>query len=541
MPRMSAKKQQKPLDSPPLEAQTPKQPDPQPISKAETSGWVPEGFEPDVPRAETVEWIPVGPPRPIPIKQEAERETPSAPPVDPTPIPETHKTRSKRENTVIDRINALTSWEGIHVYVYRHGPMINKIGNHMVKKYITPFDEDDILKDRGLGSGVYEFLVNYQDPKTRKRGLIDSGKLAIINMQYPPRIPKGEWIDDPQNQELWGWVKTVIDQEELAKNPPATKLEANPWEEIIKEELKASREDSKLLREQMNALMNRKPSEEDSLMKTVLATVLPIVAQKFVQDPKPDPSQALLMQYLMKQLEAKNETAAPKTAAEQLEAQIELQKKLDEVYGGRGAERTHSRKSGTQELISDIAQYLGQPLADALKPVLQVVAAGMVQSQLQAQQQQRMNPGGMPQPQMQQTPPPQVPELVEAPQPTPAPTRMTVVPPRVDNRPLIADIAEAALRHLRNGQSGFEFGDWYQETYGEEEFRQARLQGMAQIRKDLESTHLWPQFEQFDVDHLLEDFVTWEAAEDEDEEDDEDALDKMREWAKPVREEVPVA
>lgn len=94
-----------------------------------------------------------------------------------------------------------------NIYLYRVEPVIDRTRGGD-KKYIMcyqePLNEDKILADHG--SGRYKAVLNFKKPAANQGDEIDSYYFDILNLQYPPKIPQGEWTDDPRNRR-WAWAK----------------------------------------------------------------------------------------------------------------------------------------------------------------------------------------------------------------------------------------------------------------------------------------------------------------------------------------------
>ena len=423
------------------------------------------------------------------------------------------------EPTVLDRIANLESMEGVYIYVYRQRPITNRLlnGNRHVniRRWDQKFDAHDLMME--AGSGAYLIQCTRLDPVTGKRPMFDSGEVKILNMNYPPRIPPGEWVDRTENSE-WQWAKDLI-----FKQPAPAAAGPDPLVEILREQIKNQNDQMAELRKEMRdtaATANKKDPGEQTII-SVLAPFIPVIVQKLTAappPPPPDPTRDLLMQYLMKQLDHKNEPATPPPdPMTLLDRQLELQKKIDEAAASRNTGTIRSRKTGTQEMITDIAEAV----APVLQPIVQVIAMGMAQ---QAQRNAQQQPQVQQQPQQPQTAPPAA-ELPPAPPPAPVAEQPQpgpqIVQPKV---PLMDVIAKEAVNHIEQDKTGEEFGDWYLEQYGEKEFAEAREQGKTRLLADLRAVPATSSFFSMypkQLEKLVSEFIRWQPAP-EDEDDDED-------------------
>lgn len=428
----------------------------------------------------------------------------------------------KPRSAIIDRINNLASWEGTRVYVYRHEPIVNElVGGKQttsVKRFDGPFDEQDIMEDPGLGSGLYELIVNRTDPATRQRRMIDSGMVNILNMKFPPKLPKGGWIDDARNKS-WEWARNITEKTDtpapvVATDPNTTLLA--PILAMLERQAQANQAEVQALRQMLMA-----KKDETSPLLAVLTPLLPILLQKLMQ-PGPDPMAGITAAIAL--LKESRPEAPPVTAPivvdrlADLEKELDFQKKLQELTGGGGSGR--SRKSAFQETITDLAESLGPILG----PPLQMVAAGMMQNM------QNQQHAAQPQPQQQPNAPGQ--ELIPIVEAAPG----KAGPQLVANPPTDQAIADAVLSHLRAGKDGFELGDWYLETYGEDEFQDIRVQGKPNLMADLRAIpNTWRFISEYvenkKLDQLLMEFFTWTPP---DEEEEPEEPKKAQQKAAPV-------
>lgn len=423
---------------------------------------------------------------------------------------------------ILQRLALLENWEDTYVYLYRTRPFTNKLLNgqrHVhVKRWDTLVDEEDILQE--AGSGAYLIQVTRRDPKTGIRRMFDSGEIRVLNMNHPPKIPTGEWVDDPRNKE-WEWARAIIfkvkDEEKAPPAPPPP----DPLIEILRDELKASRDELKDIRQEMN---KPKPDPNAGLV-TLIAPFIPAIVAK-ITAPAPTPADPFTQVAAVLKVvnEIRPATAESKDASSELERLLKVQKTLDEQYGGRsnGGGEQRSRKTGLQELIADCAPHVSQMLT----PVFQMVAMGM---------QQR---GGM-QGGMMQTgqPMPESAGLIPAaPQENNGWSNNGAPPeqpqqkpgPQLVKPPTIEALAQRFLSALQKDEDGFSVGDWYLETYGENEFIEARAQGKFRIIQDLQSVpNVWRflavYLEDKKLDRIITEFVTWTPGDgDDDDEDEED-------------------
>lgn len=461
-------------------------------------------------------------------------EQPEAPPTEQVIEIEPQKRRPGRpsrtdppvlRSAVIERVNNLKSWENTRVYAYRWEPFTDrKAGGKqsvMVKRFDGPFDEMDVLEDPGMGSGVYEFVVNQTDPATRQRKIIDSGVVRLLNMKYPPRIPQKEWVDDERNKD-WEWARNLCDKNEAPGSVPITPV-VDPLIGVFRDQIQAQREEARAQREEnqrlQTLLLTPKKNEGEQTFMSMLAPFVPAIVAKLTAAPAPAPPPPDPFAMMTAALEFMDKVRPPQantTATDplsELDRHLELQKKIEEAGGGRQSGR--SRKTGTQEMITEIASSI----APAVAPIFQVIAHGMMQAQKSGTAQQQPAPAPAPQPTVAAIAP-----VTE----TASINRPAAGPQIVKPRPTYEAVAEAAHEFLAKRKDGFELGDWFNETYGIEQFVEFRVQGKENLLTGLKATPSWGMISEFnetgELNKVLNEFLTWEPGDDDDDDEEEQEI-----------------
>lgn len=111
-------------------------------------------------------------------------------------------------------------WNYILWYVWRTAPTIDRRANGRVTnigKYSHYVDMERIKLDHG--SGAYRIDMTVRDPTGGKTTRIAQHYFQIMDLDYPPRVPPGEWIEAPEN-EAWRWAKAGIAEQAAAANAP---------------------------------------------------------------------------------------------------------------------------------------------------------------------------------------------------------------------------------------------------------------------------------------------------------------------------------
>ncbi len=112
--------------------------------------------------------------------------------------------------TFFERLATITQkeWEDdrAKIKLYRLAPIINRLmssEHKFVSIYNEPITEERLKVDHG--SGRYRLYLNYRAPG-QKDVEIDRVELDILDQNFPPKVPPGEWMDDNKNRQ-WAWAK----------------------------------------------------------------------------------------------------------------------------------------------------------------------------------------------------------------------------------------------------------------------------------------------------------------------------------------------
>ena len=211
------------------------------------------------------------------------------------------------------------------IYLYRVEPVIDRTRSgetKFINTYAEPVNEDRIMAD--YGSGRYKLILNFRKPGAETGDVIDSVYMDILNMKYPPKIPVGEWTDDPRNKK-WAWAKEAAGQ-------PAPPQATPTGVETLVDVMRVTGEMRKELREEMKA-------DAPAATATPAPPADPFdTAKKIMEMRANDPMVAALMQ----RLEAMDRSAEAARARE-----FDLQKELRQQAAAPAA----PQKSWIDQLI----------------------------------------------------------------------------------------------------------------------------------------------------------------------------------------------
>ena len=101
-----------------------------------------------------------------------------------------------------------------NVYVYRNEPITDRTRSgesKYIMQYAEPVDEDRLLADHG--SGRYKLMLNFRKAGAERGEAVDIAYISLLNTNFPPKIPPGEWVDDNRNRQ-WAWAKKYFPAEQ---------------------------------------------------------------------------------------------------------------------------------------------------------------------------------------------------------------------------------------------------------------------------------------------------------------------------------------
>jgi hypothetical protein len=377
------------------------------------------------------------------------------------------------------------------VKVYRREPCIDRLASGKDKhiaEYYQPIESEERIK-QDQGSGKYLLFLNYQGPKDGRLREIDKAFIDILDMHFPPKVPAGDWLEEPKNK-IWLWafpdygkppaaaaapsqssgvqdvletfktfdqIQTTLAAKAQAQQPVSSALATpatptadpfasgmsfakeilqmksdNPMVDMMRDELKDMRAEMRAERERSERLQNELRSKENQPpAKTGLGTLKEIIA---------DAQSIGILPADIKSLWGKAEGA------------------LQAV--------TRSRMSGSEEFWQPI--IIG--IADAIKPALPMVVARLVapkppQPGQQAPQQTAALPSPAP-------PQPGAPPAPGSPQPGTngaASAAAAADAPPIDQQQALAffgAFAPPMLKFFKEGGKGEDFADWIYEGHG---------------------------------------------------------------------------
>jgi hypothetical protein len=160
-----------------------------------------------------------------------------------------------------------------NIYLYRVEPITDRLRGGD-KKYVMcygePISEDRLMIDHG--SGRYKAILTFKKPASDTGDEIDKIYLDIFNPKFPPKIPPGEWMDDPRNKK-WAWAKQYVD------GPAPPQPAQTPLSNVV-EIMQATNEMRKTAIEEMRQNQPAQPERAADPMLTAMTFFREVMSAK---------------------------------------------------------------------------------------------------------------------------------------------------------------------------------------------------------------------------------------------------------------------
>lgn len=235
------------------------------------------------------------------------------------------------------------------VRVYRLEPITNSlIGSE--KKYIKLYTQPPVTEERikqDCGSGRYRLYLTFKAPAQDQKE-VDSVEIDILDLKFPPQVPKGAWLDDPRNAQ-WAWAKDAYDKQNAAPQQQASAADTIIDAIDIVDRLKGNQGDSvKNTLDTIKAVREMTPAAPSAT--TELANLI-AVADKL--RPAETVPQFVQLQFQALQAEI---TAARKRTDDLMDRLIENNK--TKPAEGNGLSLVKELVGGIKELMPDIKEIV---------------------------------------------------------------------------------------------------------------------------------------------------------------------------------------
>ena len=397
-------------------------------------------------------------------------------------------------------------WENgqLVMYLYRLQPFTDRTASGktyvFVAKYTSPMTIDQIMQEEG--SGKYRLLVNRSEVGTTAGKVVCGCEFRIMNYKYPPRIPPGEWVDDPRNKP-WAWAKpavqAAIDRAETAAQPPADPI-------AIAERMNAT------IDRRVQQAIHQQPAAQTGL--SGIAPLLEVIAKAT--------SPTVIVETMKTMMGLTQSHANPDSSMVKLlmDQNSELRTEVREL---RNIMMTAQKSGQTKSLVEQIKEwgesqsmlkgFFRHVTGEAATPGWDEVLPGMVKDlasevlpavplMIQAMYAKQQPPA---QPQYRQQPPQPPPPTISG-EASPQPIQIGAY------LRTLAEIQPIIMAYLRNGQSGDEFADWFEGTFGPLTYGQLKTLGAEKILMAFRMSPVWPELQPIEPQfrEFVRQFVTWE-------------------------------
>lgn len=351
-----------------------------------------------------------------------------------------------------------------------------------LEKWGGKFDQQDVLNRHG--SGRYRFDFCYIAPGSQKYVRIAQEFETILDLTKPPRVPLGEWIDNPANKD-WEWAKPLLRAEEVEREQQAAEKIAgkpqapsNPVDQL-KETIELAK--GMLPADSSQAILLKLLEQSGPANMLTMAKQLAELRQ-----PTGDNNNAMVMLLLDHLL--KKENPAP---VDPLETTTKLVQGVKGLLDGLGANSTAAApKLDTGALI---VQQTGDILGKAIEqfgpyvPAMIDLVRHVKDRDLQIAQvaaARGMNParpwefqGTAANPPTQAQPAP-----ITAPAPTPAPQNQPMTPQVffAKHQALLGEVFPI-LKDKFDNESGYDLADWIIDRKGRDAYNTLRKDASVEL------------------------------------------------------------
>lgn len=396
---------------------------------------------------------------------------------------------------------ALADWGSrYYLYLYRLEPVIDRLRSGETKyvmRYSEPVDEEKLMQEHG--SGRYRLNLVGLKPATGANDGTEIGRYEcdILNTKFPPKIPKGEWTDDPRNKK-WAWAKEP-------EPPPAPAVVAATAAGNVLDAMRTVSDIRREVREEM------KP-ESDASKENPVATALSM-AKDLLQMRADNPMVDILRDQMSAlRTEMKEERDRGRELQDKLmhgkqgnettsgvDTAIEFMNKLQPLIDKFGPKLTEaagnvaSRASRPRPLEQMIE--LGLPiLGDVLKPFANMIAMRMAAGPQAA-------PGYPPQAPPTTAPSIQPPMNVATPTPAAEPPRLI----QFLQTPIVLGAFQSHFKDYletgggEDGTDGSDFAYWVYKAAGEGPLTDARAMGTTAILSMFKAAPQWPAIQKHEL------------------------------------------
>lgn len=382
-------------------------------------------------------------------------------------------------------------WRYLIAYLWRVSPVVDlrtagRPSN--IRKYAKPFDIETIKHDEGSGTYRIDLCQISESGTGQKR--IRQWYFTIMDMDYPPRVPLGEWIDDAQNS-MWVWAKEPLAVQAAQRRQAAAVAsgeadDQSPYSaadpnEIFNtvlsgiEKLRGADQGNGAL---VAAILQMVQSNQKVMLELMDPTKQLSTLETLMNriNPKSDAAQDRLWSLVTEELRATREElkalrAAPqKSVLEQLTDAVPVLSSLAETMGFRKG--GPSRSSEWPSVIEKVVEKVG----DAIPVIAEAIKAKTAASPFTLPPSTTPNPNPNPSKTQQDTA-----------HPPDAHTTMNQLIQKFGM--LINACAPFLVDHYQRQLTGYDFRDWFFDAHGRMNWAALKSEVGAQMLCDMAQQH----------------------------------------------------
>lgn len=428
---------------------------------------------------------------------------------------------------------ALSDWGSrYYLYLYRLEPVIDRLRSGETKyvmRYSEPIDEEKLMLEHG--SGRYRLNLVGLKPATGNNDGTEIGRYEcdILNIAHPPKIPKGEWTDDPRNKK-WAWAK------EKEPDPPPAVAAATAAGTVL-DAMRTVSDIRKEMRQEMTPAQGTQPENPVATALTMAKDLLQMRADNPMVDIMKDELKAMRDEIAAeraenRKLQAEMRIPTPAEKSDPIDTLVKAADKLQPLIdkfmnkGGEVAEKVvNGRRPRWWETMLENAT---PGFVEILKPFGAALAAKMM-TPAQALANGYANVGPQP-----AAPQPGVPQIAGPVQIAPS-----VQPKLIQflSQPLVMSSFISHFTDFQKpdgGEAGFEFAYWIFKSGGEQPLIDARAMGSTQILTMFKGSPAWPSMQPHEakLTQFLDQILSWKPEMQQplpppDDDDDEDESEDL--------------
>lgn len=374
-------------------------------------------------------------------------------------------------------------WQHLFVYVWRTGPIVDLSGGGKpitVEKIAQPFDQNYIFKTHG--SGGYRFDVCHSNPEATDKRRLRQHYDLLLDLRYPPRVPIGDWVDDPRNKN-WEWAKPQLEADAQQRTLKAAEAINGPAEPQSKtEELGA-----------MLDLVQKLSPKADGNQAILIELMKQNDPSKFIDmyekiaskvNPPANKEESsitmLLMAHMLKQLETKAEPAAARDPLAEATNLMQGVKGLMEAAGVNQNPGAPAKMDTTALVVQGVGDVIGKAF-DQFGPYVPQILQVMQHSKdrdlqiAQVNAAKGMNPSRPWEFQGTAANPAVQPPPITAPAPAPHPENAPMTPMVFFSKhKALLDEMFPHFRDWFNNEDGYYVADWIIDRKGRDSYNAVR-------------------------------------------------------------------